>query len=231
MLIILLLFEVSMRDHKSYRLSGCWAALFLLWSCIQLVKTFSKTAIQEITTSWVVDPSLCATDIRQKWCVFSSQVNVEMQCSLSPPAGDSITEDLSVQCDTLALCGVPSFIKASLPLVLSICSCVLLPPGPKPLQGWERRLRLSFCLAISSFEKTRERTKDYWPTHLHLPQPWDRSVHPNIHPCDKVSGHTSIPSTHGHNQAASQTLLVRQQSSTPTLSRGLSLIVRVPLSH
>lgn len=85
MLINLLLFEVSMRDHKSYRLSGCWTALFLLWSCIQLVKTFLKTAIQEITTSWVVDPSLCATDIRQKMvCLFLSGECRNAVFSVSP---------------------------------------------------------------------------------------------------------------------------------------------------
>lgn len=86
-----------------------------------------------------------------------------------------ITEDLSVQYDTEASHGLFSFVKACLPLMLSAGLCVLSPPGPEHLQGWERRLRLSFCLAISSFKKT-ERREDSTDPHFSICQEISPSI-------------------------------------------------------
>lgn len=133
--------------------------------------------------------------------------------------------DLSVQYDTEASHGLLCFIKVSLPLMLSAGLCVLSPPGPRPLQGWERRLRLSFCLAISSFQKNRERRREHWSTLFHLPR--DLSIHPSINPsvrhgeCARHHSQTTFMVTQG---SKSNSVSISRHSSTP-----LSFKVRVPL--
>lgn len=102
--------------------------------------------------------------------------------SVAPSWKVSITEDLSVQCDTEAWHGSLCFIKANLPLELSARLCVLSPPGPEPFQGWERRLRLSFCLAISSFykKKTERGEESTDPRSSICQSQRDLSIHPSI---------------------------------------------------
>lgn len=139
----------------------------------------------------------------------------------------SIMEDLSVQYDTEALHGSLFFIKANLPpcaLCLSTCPFSTRPRTRSGL-GETLAFELLFCHFL--LLENRERRGEYWPTFLHLPQP-------SIQPSARTGWvHTlSYPySVHDYNQAASQTLLVRQleRQGTPTLSSGLSFKVRVPL--
>lgn len=86
----------------------------------------------------------------------------------------------------------------------AFCLYVFLPSDPMLIHGWESRLRLSFCLDISSFWKTK---KGQHNTDPHICQNQDQvsqSVQLNIQSCDRVSGHTAILSD--PNQAARQTV-------------------------
>lgn len=108
-------------------------------------------------------------------------------------------------------------------LCLSMCPFSTRPRTPSGL-----RETLAFELLSCHFVllENRERRREHWLTFLHQPLP-KSSVHPSRHPWDWVSAY----SVHDYYQAASQALLVRPQDcqSTPTLSSGLSLKVRVQL--
>lgn len=111
-------------------------------------------------------------------CGISSPF-VERQSSVVPSRRDSITEDVSIRNVTQRRDKpAPRFRKANLP---SNAFC-LSPTGPAPSQGWERRLRLSFCLAISSFWENKERGQESADnTHLHLAKKKKKSIRSNIH--------------------------------------------------
>lgn len=140
---------------------------------------------------------------------------------LSPPRGESL------YCRGIryeALLQIKPFFSHSL------CPFVYcLPAALHSSQGWERRLRLSFCLAISSLWKTqRERGQEYWH---HTPL-YKKKSHPYEHPSIGeiwMSAHTIIrPQRQLRFQHLSHALLVRH-SSTPTLTFGLSSKLKVPL--
>lgn len=133
---------------------------------------------------------------------------------------DSMSEDVRVWFDTGALHGRLCCKKQISPLWFLRVYVSLLQPGPAPFQGWERRLRLSFCLAISSFQnKNRERTREYWQHTLASAAKQRPSLQAFIHP-------VRMDECAHDNQATRQALLVRH-SSTPTMASGLSSKLRV----
>lgn len=78
-------------------------------------------------------------------------------------------------------------------------------------QGWDRRLRWSFRLVISSFQKTDSRRED-WPTQIRPP------IRPYIHP---RLGEWTPPPFPDYSQAPSG-MLVRQQVHPSSPTSGLS---------
>lgn len=101
-----------------------------------------------------------------------------MQCSMSPSPGQFPERRIWVFSATL---------KHYMAPCVALCLCVLSPVGPAHHQGWERRLRLSFCLAISPFLKTGRREESVDPHRSVHP-----SKHPSIHVQDWVSEHSHI---------------------------------------
>lgn len=127
----------------------------------------------------------------------------------------SRTEDLSIQCDTEALHG-------------SLCwSLPMCPFSSRPCTPSGLRETLAFELLSCHFLllENRETRRERWPTQI-CP-----SIKAYIHPCARLGEWTQpYPySIHDYNQAASQTLLVRQldHQGTPTQSSGPSFKVRV----
>lgn len=118
-----------------------------------------------------VNPSICANDVsdsrmtrtsdgapvlRPQWGVY---VEIAwLQSAVSPPSyAVSRTEAVRMKCARTRLTLLPS---------AGLCSRRL-----SRLQGWDRRLRWSFRLVISSFQKRDSRRED-WPTQIRPP------VHP-----------------------------------------------------
>lgn len=118
-----------------------------------------------------VNPSICANDVSDSRMTRTSDgapvlrpqwgVNVEiawLQSAVSPPSyAVSRTEAVRMKCARTRLTLLPS---------AGLCSRRL-----SRLQGWDRRLRWSFRLVISSFQKRDSRRED-WPTQIRPP------VHP-----------------------------------------------------
>lgn len=88
-----------------------------------------------------------------------SSLGCSLQCH-PPSYAVSRTEAVCMKCAGTRLTLLPS---------VGLCSRRL-----SRLQGWDRRLRWSFRLVISSFQKTDSRRED-WPTQIRPP------VRPNIH--------------------------------------------------
>lgn len=131
---------------------------------------------------------------------------------------DSMSEDVRVRFDTGALHGRLCCKKQISPLWFLRVYVSLLQPGPAPFQGWERRLRLSFCLAISSFQNKNREDKRVLTTHSCIRREIT-SISSSIHP-------VRMDECAHDNQATRQALLVRH-SSTPTMASGLSSKLRV----
>lgn len=152
-------------------------------------------------------------------CVFHSRVNVESPFSWSVHNGES---ECSVWHWSITwhrpASQRPICPSCSLPVYVSFPHQAL-----HHFQGWERRLRLSFCLTIASFQKTDKGEKSTDPR-FSIGQKICPSIQASIHLWDWVSVHTVNPKQRSClSTAASHILLVRHSSTA------LSFKVRVPL--
>lgn len=135
----------------------------------------------------------------------------EMRRSLSPPSGDSPELKIWV----LSVVPVSRFLTLSLSPVSSMHN--------QHLQGWERRLRLSFSLVISSFVKAES-----WQKITELGTTARPTVRPSMHPTARP-GQSLHRCVHAacrvSTRKPSQAVLVGQPDhpGTPTSSSGTVL--------
>lgn len=124
-----------------------------------------------------VNPSICANDVSDSQMTWTSDGapaprpqpwgqcgdRLVAVCNVDPSHAVSRTEAVCMKCAWTRLTLPPS-------VHVALCSRRL-----SHLQGWDRRLRWSFRLVISSFQKTDSR-REAWPTQICPP------IRPYIHP-------------------------------------------------
>lgn len=199
---------------------------FFCWNLLQT----SHTGNQHVQYICAVNPSICASDVSDSQMALTGyQAIVQhhqprlglsfsfwmwrslivMQCSMSPPPGEFSEQRIWGFSVTLRQCRA---------LSAALCLCVLYPPGPSTPSGLRETLAFELLSCHFLLLENREMRREHWPI----------QICPSIHPWICTTGWVNTPSypysVQDYNQAASQTLLIRQldHQGTPTKSSGLS---------